>query len=114
MLAADGTPTGIDVVYLVVGKFTSRLAQLIAGQRLEVWGPLGNGFAPRFADHLVMVAGGIGQTPFLAPGREYLGNRKFGGLPGPWPPNRSPFATAPAPQNTWRGSPILPRWASTC
>ena len=81
VLAADGTPSGVDVVYLVVGKFTSRLAQLITGQRLEVWGPLGNGFAPRSVDHLVMVAGGIGQTPFLALAREYLGKRKFGALP---------------------------------
>ncbi len=33
---------------------------------MEVWGPLGNGFPPAAAEHLVMVAGGIGQTPFLA------------------------------------------------
>ena len=78
VLAADGTATGIDVVYLVVGKFTSRLAQSAPGQRLEVWGPLGNGFAPRPAEHLLMVAGGIGQTPFLALAREYLGQRTFG------------------------------------
>src|SRR6186997_2585557 len=39
-----GVATGVDVVYLVVGKMTSRLARLTAGDRLEVWGPLGNGF----------------------------------------------------------------------
>jgi dihydroorotate dehydrogenase electron transfer subunit len=78
VLAGDGTPMGLDIVYLVVGKFTSRLAQATFGHRLDVWGPLGNGFAPRAADHLVMVAGGIGQTPFLALAREYLGRRTFG------------------------------------
>src|SRR4051812_2200187 len=55
---------GVDVVYLVLGKMTSRLAQLREGQALEVWGPLGNGFQVSSAEHLVMVAGGIGQTPF--------------------------------------------------
>ena len=53
------------MVYLVVGKFTTAV-QARPGERLEVWGPLGNGFTPRPAEHLVMVAGGIGQTPFVA------------------------------------------------
>src|SRR5262249_24519517 len=66
VLDANGEPIGLDVVYLVVGKFTGRLAEAAPGTRLDVWGPLGNGFAPREVEHLVMVAGGIGQTPFLA------------------------------------------------
>jgi dihydroorotate dehydrogenase electron transfer subunit len=69
---------GIDIVYLVVGKMTSRLADLAAGQPLEVWGPLGNGFAAGNVEPLVMVAGGIGQTPFLALAREALGQRQYG------------------------------------
>ncbi|HVU89569.1 MAG TPA: dihydroorotate dehydrogenase electron transfer subunit [Pirellulales bacterium] len=76
-----GIPVGLDVVYLVVGKFTSRLARASAGQQIDVWGPLGNGFTPRPAGHLVMVAGGIGQTPFLALAREYLGTYVFGDPP---------------------------------
>ncbi len=76
-----GEPVGIEVVYLVVGKLTSRLARLAAGQELDVWGPLGNGFAPRPCEHLVMVAGGIGQTPFLALAREQLGQRGYGEPP---------------------------------
>jgi dihydroorotate dehydrogenase electron transfer subunit len=89
VLDASGKPTGIDVVYLVVGKFTSRLAQLGPGAKLETWGPLGNGFAPIAARHLIMVAGGIGQTPFMALGREALGLRRYGeislGTPGAKP-----------------------------
>jgi dihydroorotate dehydrogenase electron transfer subunit len=65
----------IDVVYLVKGKFTTRLAQLRPGEMLDMWGPLGNGFSPRAAEHLIMVAGGIGQTPFLALAEEHLGRR---------------------------------------
>ena len=73
-----GLPVGIDVVYLVIGKMTSRLAGWRPGQSLEIWGPLGNGFASESTEHLVMVAGGIGQTPFLALAREYLGQRRYG------------------------------------
>ena len=78
---ASGTPTAIDVVYLTLGKMTHRLAQYSPGEELEVWGPLGNGFPPRAAKHLIMVAGGIGQTPFLALGQEYLGRRRYGDPP---------------------------------
>jgi dihydroorotate dehydrogenase electron transfer subunit len=57
---------------------TSRLCHLQPGQRLDVWGPLGNGFQPQATEHLIMVAGGIGQTPFLALAKEYLGLHQFG------------------------------------
>ncbi|NOZ40981.1 MAG: dihydroorotate dehydrogenase electron transfer subunit [Planctomycetes bacterium] len=80
-----GKPVGVDVVYLVVGKLTGLLAQCQPGDRLEVWGPLGNGFfakpdesAAEPVEHLIMVAGGIGQTPFLALGRQFLGGRAYG------------------------------------
>jgi dihydroorotate dehydrogenase electron transfer subunit len=75
---ADRMPQGIDVVYLVVGKMTRRLAEVRAGDQLEVWGPLGNGFSATPTKHLVMVAGGIGQTPFVALGREASGRRIYG------------------------------------
>ncbi len=79
VLDATGQPIGIDVVYLVVGKLTGALARLTAGDKLVVWGPLGNGFAPRPTEHLLMVAGGIGQTPFLALAtRWYLQGRRYG------------------------------------
>ena len=79
----SGVPWAIDVLYLVEGKLTTRLAELQVGQLLNVWGPLGNGFAPTEVDHLIMVAGGIGQTPFLALAKEVLGVQRFG------PPERS-------------------------
>jgi dihydroorotate dehydrogenase electron transfer subunit len=77
-LGDDGAPRGVDVVYLVVGRMTSRLAQVKPGDAIETWGPLGNGFSTEPVDHLIMVAGGIGQTPFLALGREALGGRLYG------------------------------------
>ena len=81
VLSAAGEPREIDVVYRMKGKFTRRLAECAPGQSLDVWGPLGNGFPVQPIAHLIMVAGGIGQTPFLALGREYLGHRSFGDPP---------------------------------
>jgi dihydroorotate dehydrogenase electron transfer subunit len=77
-------PVGVDVVYLVVGKLTRLLAGLRPGDRLEAWGPLGNGF-PDLAgrEHVALVAGGIGQTPFLAYVRQLLGTRGYGGRRAP-------------------------------
>jgi dihydroorotate dehydrogenase electron transfer subunit len=80
-LDAGGEPVGIDLVYLVTGKLTGKLATFLPGQKLEVCGPLGNGFAPQAAKHLIMVAGGIGQTPFVALAREVRGGRTYGDPP---------------------------------
>lgn len=80
------TAAFVDVVYLVKGKFTSRLVESPPGTRLDVWGPLGNGFSFHSAGHLIMTAGGIGQTPFLALAQEALGQRRYGagrGAPSP-------------------------------
>ena len=75
-----GEPIGIDIVYLVVGKMTKLLPHTKIGETLEVWGPLGNGFPEPLGDnHVGLVAGGIGQTPFLAHIRELLGTRGYGG-----------------------------------
>ena len=81
VLDSDGRPSAIDIVYLTLGKMTHRLAGCRASDEIEVWGPLGNGFPPIATDHLIMVAGGIGQTPFKALGQEYLGSRRYGDPP---------------------------------
>jgi dihydroorotate dehydrogenase electron transfer subunit len=82
VLDEQGQPVGLDVVYLVVGKMTRLMAELRAGDRVEVWGPLGNSF-PELPplDHVGLVAGGIGQTPFLAAVRDLLGQHGYGGRP---------------------------------
>jgi dihydroorotate dehydrogenase electron transfer subunit len=82
VLDEQGQPAGVDVVYLVVGKMTGLLAKLRAADQVEVWGPLGNGFpALDGLEHVGLVAGGIGQTPFLAHVHELLGTRGYGGRP---------------------------------
>ena len=73
-----GGTAGLDFGFVTVGKLTAEMTRWRAGDRCRVWGPLGNGFPPPPAGRLVMVAGGIGQTPFLAVAREALGLRRYG------------------------------------
>lgn len=87
---ADGNVTELDFGYIVIGKLTSLLTSLKAGDEVELWGPLGNGFPPPPAGHLVVVAGGIGQTPFLSVLREALGQRNYG-RPVPTRPDKLTF-----------------------
>ncbi len=68
----SGSPQSFDLVYLVVGRGTAALAQRCPGERVAVWGPLGNGFGPPPNGPVLLVAGGIGQTPFLALGRSWM------------------------------------------
>lgn len=75
---ANGEPEGIEFGYVVIGKMTSVLESISIGDRVELWGPLGNGFPLPPAGHLVIAAGGIGQTPFLAVIREALQRRRYG------------------------------------
>jgi len=83
---STGKATEIEVVYLVVGRGTAALSQRQPGERLAIWGPLGNGFGSPPAGPVLFVAGGIGQTPFLALGRWWLGEARYGegmdGSPG--------------------------------
>jgi dihydroorotate dehydrogenase electron transfer subunit len=85
VIDSSGQPFAIDVVYLTLGKMTRRLANCRKGDQIEVWGPLGNGFPLFVTDHVIMVAGGIGQTPFKALGQEYLGSSQYGDPPRAMP-----------------------------
>lgn len=75
-----GRPHAVDIGYFVVGKTTRLLERLRPGDRLSVWGPLGKPF-PRYdgVRELVLIAGGIGQTPFLALAQRVLGLEGFAG-----------------------------------
>ncbi|MFH5804910.1 dihydroorotate dehydrogenase electron transfer subunit [Alienimonas sp. DA493] len=78
-VADDGASFSIG--YVVIGKMTRLMAELTAGETVELWGPLGHGFPEPDASGAgptLMVAGGIGQTPFLAAGREILGAAAYG------------------------------------
>jgi len=74
----SGEPTWIDLVYLRKGTFTTTLAGSPLGTEVTLWGPLGNGFSNHRCDRLIMVVGGIGQTPMLLMGREAMGSQSLG------------------------------------
>ena len=86
VLGESGMPAALDIVYLTLGKMTRRLARRCPGDELDVWGPLGNGFAPQPTAHLILAAGGIGQTPFLALAKEFLARKRYGDPPRIVPP----------------------------
>lgn len=74
----SGLPTALEVVFLVVGRGTEVLSKLRTGDTVSVWGPLGNGFGPPPRGHVILVAGGIGQTPFLALAKWWMGKQSYG------------------------------------
>lgn len=80
-LSRTGEVAGMDVVYLVIGKMTRLMSTWKSGDHAEVWGPLGNGLPAPSANHLLLVAGGIGQSPFLAVAREARQFRRYGQPP---------------------------------
>jgi dihydroorotate dehydrogenase electron transfer subunit len=87
---ADGQDAGsprryADFIYAVHGRFTTSLREIPIGHELVVWGPLGNGFQIPDVDHMVLVAGGIGQTALLSLGRERLGRAAYGPASRPQP-----------------------------
>ncbi len=51
--------------FQVVGRGTSRLAELKPGDTVRVWGPLGNGFAAEPDTPTLLLAGGVGIAPFI-------------------------------------------------
>lgn len=75
---ADGQRQGVEFGFVVVGKLTSLMCRWQPGDDIVLWGPLGNGFPVPDCRHLICVAGGIGQTPFLAVAREALQLEEYG------------------------------------
>jgi dihydroorotate dehydrogenase electron transfer subunit len=100
---AASLPSAVDLVYLVIGRGTAALAQRRPGERLSVWGPLGNGFGSSPGGDVVFVAGGIGQTPFLALGRWWLGTMAYGQRQN----ERKPLAAPPQRGLTFASSATL-------
>jgi dihydroorotate dehydrogenase electron transfer subunit len=61
----------ITFAYLVVGKGTEMFSELEAGEKIEVMGPLGNGFqVDSLEGKVAIVAGGIGNAPMIQVSKE--------------------------------------------
>lgn len=55
----------IRVVYRVAGEGTKEFSKLKAGQRVDIMGPLGNGYTLKNEGRALLIAGGIGIPPML-------------------------------------------------
>jgi len=71
--ASDGDSV-IELVYEVVGRATSVMAEMAQGDKVEIIGPLGTAFSPvEDSSHMIAVAGGIGMPPLGFFCRRYAG-----------------------------------------
>jgi dihydroorotate dehydrogenase electron transfer subunit len=62
------SPGSVELLYEVVGRGTQILSQKTAGQRVDMIGPLGNGFsldARAGHAHVILAAGGMGVAPLV-------------------------------------------------
>ncbi|HXZ38094.1 MAG TPA: dihydroorotate dehydrogenase electron transfer subunit [Thermodesulfobacteriota bacterium] len=58
---------GVEICYQTVGRGTRLMTQLQEGQRIDLLGPLGNGFWPEDrCTRVILVGGGIGVPPLLS------------------------------------------------
>src|SRR4030042_7052159 len=66
VIASEAQQSRIAILFKVTGKGTLWLSQRQAGDRIDVLGPLGNGFTigPK-SKNLLLVAGGIGLHPLV-------------------------------------------------
>lgn len=60
------------IVYKIMGKGTDVLSKMIAGEKLDLFGPLGMGFPIIARDEIVIMGGGVGTPPMLKTAKAYL------------------------------------------
>ena len=66
----------IRLVYRIAGKGTKEFSGLAAGEKLEIAGPLGNGF-PKKAGASFLIGGGIGIPPMLELAKQLEGEKQI-------------------------------------
>jgi len=65
-IVQDNRIAGIELLYRVVGPCTAMMSQLVKDDRLDLVGPLGQGFAvDKDLSRVYIVAGGIGVAPMV-------------------------------------------------
>ncbi len=66
VIASEAKQSQVALLFKIAGKGTLWLSQRQKGERLDILGPLGNGFTiePK-SKHLLLVAGGIGIAPLI-------------------------------------------------
>ncbi len=65
--------THISLIYRIAGDGTRVLSQLKAGERLDIFGPLGHGF-PVIDEDVVLIGGGVGIPPLIETAKRHIMN----------------------------------------
>ncbi len=63
----------LSLIYRIVGDGTCVLSQLKAGEKLDVFGPLGHGFPVKDED-VVLIGGGVGIPPLIETAKRHIMN----------------------------------------
>ncbi|MCT4542279.1 MAG: dihydroorotate dehydrogenase electron transfer subunit [Vallitalea sp.] len=66
----------ITIVYMIVGMGTKEFSCLTVGDKVEVLGPLGNGFNIKDSNESIIVGGGVGAPPLLELVKNIPGKKK--------------------------------------
>jgi dihydroorotate dehydrogenase electron transfer subunit len=81
LIPGGGGVRGLEILYQLVGDGTRLLAEVRAGEEIDLLGPLGRGFAvPPGSRRVYLAAGGIGVAPMLFLAQRL--NRQRTGLAG--------------------------------
>jgi dihydroorotate dehydrogenase electron transfer subunit len=62
----------LQILFKVIGKGTQALANLQAGQKMDILGPLGRGFTHNTVNEHYLIGGGIGIAPLLFLAKQIL------------------------------------------
>ena len=66
LIQENGSVSGIEVLYKIVGSFTDRLSRVPMNAAVDLLGPLGRGFSMDPArKKILLIAGGIGVAPLM-------------------------------------------------
>ncbi len=65
LIQADNRVQGIEILYRTAGDCTRYLSTLAPGEKVNILGPLGNGFSLPDSGRIFLVAGGIGVAPMV-------------------------------------------------
>ncbi|MCL2565902.1 MAG: dihydroorotate dehydrogenase electron transfer subunit [Defluviitaleaceae bacterium] len=63
----------LSIMYLIAGKGTAYMATLPVGYKLNIAGPLGNGFVYKNYKKIALIGGGIGVPPLYCAAKAVLG-----------------------------------------